>query len=40
MSAFAWPAHGNGPMRCVHGYTASAKALTIAPDLFRLMSDK
>jgi hypothetical protein len=34
------PAHGNGPMRCVYGCIASAKALTIAPDPFRLMSDK
>ena len=38
--ASAFAVQGIGPMRCVYGCTASAKALTIVPDLLRLSSDK
>jgi len=38
--AFAFPAHGNGPMRCVYECSARTKALTSAPDLFRHWPDE
>jgi len=33
ISVFASPVQGNGPKWYVHGYTTSAKAMTIAPVL-------